>query len=177
MGAVAAVWSTWAARRPALRVVAVGLVLLAAACGGSGSSPGGPSGPPPTTLPPPASIAGRYTLSIQTSSICSTQIARSWGATITQVGADATVDVAGVLLGLPFTCKVQGTAVQCPGIPGGSVAWIENLGSTNYLQVIGVLQGTYSGTSISGRLNGQIGRPLRNINCSAADHQFSFRPR
>lgn len=158
-------------------VAAVVLLIAAGGCGGGSSSPSGPSGPPAATPAGPANIAGRYTLNIRTSTTCAAQVSRTWNATITQVGSDATVDVSNVFLGGPFTCGVQGTAITCPTLAGAVITILENFPGPNYLQIFGTMQGTASSGSISGRLNGQIGYPLQGTNCSAADHQFTFNPR
>ena len=139
--------------------------LVACACGSSAPSTN-PSAPSSAT---PTNIAGTYTLTIQTSSVC-TQLpsqfrTRTYAATITQNGAAFAVNLSGNFAVQQLTGTVTGTTITAVG---GFVEEATAFGMQ------GELHGTVSGSTISATLNGLFFVGGFGGGCNATDHRFSF---
>src|SRR5439155_2061945 len=154
-----------------MRRMLLAAVFTFGACGGSTPS-AGPTAPTPTAAPVPATptnIAGTYTLTIQTSSVC-TQLpsqfrTRTYVATITQSGANFAVNLTGNFAVQQLSGTVSGTTISAIG------GFVEE---TTAFGMSGELHGTVSGSTISATLNGSFFVGGFGGGCNATDHRFTF---
>lgn len=170
------------------------MALSAVACGGGqNANPTAPTGTqtPPTSAPPvvsaptapttSTSVAGNYTLSLRNAPTCPA-FSREYSVTITQSGSTIAIDG-------PNTSLYQSTSFYGGRVVGSSfsayllaheIAGLNSSAPGSFLMyAFGQMQGTSSGATISGTLNGEFGRPEGGAasSCTAVNHAFTLRRR
>lgn len=175
---------------PAMKDLALLLLLAVIGCGGDSKTPSTPTAPTSST---PANIAGTYTLVLEASTACpggsnfpSRVRQRVYTATVTQSGTQLAVNLTRAPDTGPEMSLGDVSSNLTSGVVSGNsisftFAFTENITGAGFanseiITVYGV-SGEVPVATLAGQWNGYIAYIATNTTCNAANHGFSFRRR